>query len=228
MLGLLAMSALGAVALAPAGAEEPKKCGVEKPTHWAFCYGSNNEEMGKPVQKASGTGGVSLLAATIGVEAKFECESNNFAAELESSGKGKGTFTLLKCKETKPAHCKLTAAEEKEIKFSFTESLIGKPEKSVTPEAEFVGAGAGEEVFKLEIEHATNECVIVEQAYKVTGRQDAELPKAEESLTEHEIVATKLGSNLKIGGNSASFSSTDKVKLSSPHEGSTWYIGLGA
>jgi len=226
-LSLLAVSALSAIVLATAGAEESKKCGVESPTHWAFCYSSNKEEIGSPAQKASGTGGVSTLAATIGAEAKFECKDNTFTAELESSGKGKGTITLLDCKETTPEHCKLTAAEEKEIKLSFTESLIGKLEKPGKPEAEFSGTGPGEEIYKLEIEHETSECPIPSGGYRVTGKQDAELPKAEESLEVHEIVAKKSGSKLKVGENEASLSSTAKVKLSSSHESAPWYVGLG-
>jgi len=225
-LGLLVAFALSAVVLAPALAEESKKCGVPTPTRWVFCYG-NGEEMGKPVQTISGTGGVAKLTATIGAEARFECKENSLVAELESGGKGGGTITLLKCKETKPLHCRLTAAEEKEVKLSFTESLIGKLEKGKS-EAEFTGTGSGEEVINLEIEDETSECSIPAGKYKVTGKQDAELPNAEEHLTEHEIVATKAGSKLKVGGNEASLSSTTKVKMSSSHEGSwAWYVGLG-
>lgn len=225
-LGLLTAVLLSVVVLAPALAEESKKCEIASPTHWVFCY-STKEEMGKPVQKVSGGGGVSMLAATIGSEAKFECKEDTFAAELESSGKGKGTITLLNCKETKPLHCKLSAAEEKEMKIHVSESLIGKLEKPGEPEAEFTGAGAGEELITLEIEHESNECPIPAGGYKVTGKQDAELPKAEESLAEHEIIAKKTGSKMKIGGNEASLSSTAKVKLLAPHEGAAWYVGLG-
>jgi hypothetical protein len=225
-LGLLAAVALGAVVLAPALAEEPKKCEITSPTHWVFCY-NTKEEMGKPVQKISGGGGVSVLTATIGSEARFECKENTLVAELESSGKSKGTITLLNCKETKPLHCRLSAAEEKEIKIHVLESLIGKLEKPGEPEAEFTGAGAGEELITLEIEHAPNECPIPAGGYKVTGKQDTELPKAEESLAEHEVIAKKISSKMKIGGNEASLSSASKVKLLAPHEGAAWYVGLG-
>ena len=224
-LGLLAAFGLSAVVLTPALAE-PKKCGVPNPTHWAFCYG-NGEEMGS--QKAEGSGGTAVLVATIGAEARFECEGSTLVAELESSGKGKGTITLHKCKETKPEHCRLTAAEEKEIELHFAESLVGVVKKGEAPEAEFAGTGSGEEIYNLTIEDETSGCTIPAQSYKVTGKQGAELPKAEESQTEHEVVAKKSLSNLKVGGNEASLSSTDKVKLSSSHGGSwAWYIGLGA
>jgi hypothetical protein len=228
---LLAAFALSVVALAVveagAGAEEPKKCGVASPTTWAFCYGGTKEEIGTPAQLASGSGGVAILAATIGSEVKIECKENTLTAELKSSGKGGGTLTLLKCKETKPLHCKITAAEEKEINIPLKEALTGKLETPGTPEAVFTGTGAGEELITLELERETTECPVTAGQYKVTGKQNAELPKAEEALVEHEFIAKKSGSNFKIGGNEATLSVADKLKLSSPHEGATWYIGLG-
>jgi hypothetical protein len=224
-LGLLAALAVSAVALAPAGAEESKKCGVSSPTRWVFCY-NNKEEFSGP-QNVEGTGGVSILAATIGAaEAEFECKEVKLVAELEAEGKGGGTITLSKCKETKPAHCKLSNAEEKEIKLKFAESLIGKLEKGKS-ETELSGTGPSEEISKLNIEHETSECAIVAGGYKVTGKQDAELPSVETLLVEHEVVAAKSGSHFKIGGNEASLSSTIKIKLSTTHVGETWYVGLG-
>ena len=113
-LSLLAAFAVSAVVL-PSALAEPKKCATGS-THWVFCY-NNNEEMS--LQKAEGSGGKAVLASTAGGESKFECETSTLTAELESLGKGKGTLTLHTCKETKPEHCRLTAAEEKEIKLPF-------------------------------------------------------------------------------------------------------------
>jgi hypothetical protein len=228
---LLAAFALSVVALAGvqagAGAEEPKKCGVGSPTTWAFCYAPSKEEIGAPVQLATGSGGVAILAATIGSEVKIECKENTLTAELKSSGKGVGTLTLFKCKETKPAHCRITAAEEKEINIPLKESLTGKLETPGTPEAVFTGTGAGEELITLVLERETTECPVTEGSYKVTGKQNTELPEAEKPLVEHEFIAKKSGSNFKIGGNEATLSVTDKVKLTTTHEGSMWDIGLG-
>ncbi len=119
--------------------------------------------------------------------------------------------------------------EEKEIELPFTESLTGKLEKPGKPKAVFTGTGPDEEFAAIAIEHASSECPISAGSYKITGKQDAELPEAESSLAEHEVVAKKTLSDLKIGGNEVTLSATDKVKLSSSHDGSsTWYVGLGA
>jgi hypothetical protein len=223
ILALLATFVLSAVVLTPALAE-PKKCAAGS-THWVFCY-NNNEEMSS--QKVEGSGGKAVLASTIGGEAKFECETSTLTAELESLGKGKGTITLHTCKETKPEHCRLTEAEETEIKLPFVESLTSEYKKGVPPEAAFAGTGSGEEIYNLMIEHESSACPIPAGKYKITGKQETELPNAEESLTEHEIVAKKSLSDLKVGGNEASLSATDKVKMSSSHGGSlAWYVGLG-
>jgi hypothetical protein len=223
-LSVLAALVLSAVVLVPAAVGGPKTCGSSS-TSWVFCY-NNNEEVTS--QKVEGTGGVAKLAVTIGIEAKFECESNSLAAELESSGKGKGTITLHKCKETSPEHCRLSAAEEKEIKISFVESLVGKLETGKA-EAEFTGAQTGEEVVKITLEHENSECAISSGSYKITGKQGAELPGVEGSSEEHEFIATKELSDMKLGGNEVSLSSTTKVKLSSSHDGSSdWYVGFGS
>ena len=219
---LLGAFVVSAVVLAPAMAE-PKKCGSTS-TSWVFCYG-NNEEMSN--QKVEGSGGLAVLTATIGAEAKVECESSTLVAELESSGKGKGTITLHKCTEIKPKHCRLTAEEENEIKLAFAESLTGKLEAGKS-EAQFAGTGSGEEIYNLEIEAETGECMD-SGGYTITGKQGSELPGAETSAEAHETIATKLLGKLKIGGNSASLSAADKLKMSSSHDGSlAWYVGLGS
>lgn len=225
--GLLVVSAVSAIMLTSAGAEGPKKCGVASPTHWAYCYGSNNEEMGGTTQDASGTGGTGKLVARLnGAEAKFECSSTSISEELKAGGKAGGTMKLFGCKETKPANCVLTKAEEKEIELPFAGSLIGKLEKSGDPEAVMAGTGSGEEVGTITIEHA-GECPIPADTYTVTGKQYVEVTKAEEALATHEQVATKANSDFKVGENSASLEGTDTVKLTTTNEGATWYLGLG-
>jgi hypothetical protein len=224
------MLTLGAIVLAPAGAEETKKCGVPSPTHWAYCYGGTNEEMGKPsVQDASGTGGKAVMTGTIGgVSASFECASSSLGAEFESGGKGKGKVILTECKETAPAHCRLSLSEENEIEMHFSQSFAGKVEKSGKPEAVLSGTGGGEEIYDMELEDETSACQIPAGGYKITGKQTSEPLKAETSATEQELVISKSGSDFKIGGNEVTLSDTFKVKLTGTHGGASWYLGLGA
>lgn len=226
--GLLVVSAVSAIMLTSAGAEGPKKCGVASPTHWAYCYGSNNEEMGGTTQDASGTGGIGVLDADIGgASATFECSSTSVTEELEAEGKAKGTMKLSGCKETAPAHCVLTEQEEEEIKLPFKGTLTGKLEKGGKPEAVMAGTGSGEEIGIITIQHSSTECPIPAEGYKVAGKQNVEIKNAEEALGEHEQVATKAKSDFGIGGNSASLEGTDQVKLKTTHEGAAWYLGLG-
>jgi hypothetical protein len=221
---LLAAFSLAAVLLAPAGAEEPKKCGVESPSHWVYCY-SNNDEIGNPVQDVSGTGGLVTMVANMGVEVRIECEKSTLAAELEPEGTGGGTLTLHNCEETNPAFCRLTKAEEKEIALQFAATLTGELSPGHVV-ADFSGTGVGEEIYELQIEDETSECAIPEGNYKITGKQKTELPSGESSLVEHEIVAKKSGSEWKIGESKATLSTKLKVKLSSTHEGESWHVGL--
>jgi hypothetical protein len=221
---LLAALAVGAVVLAPAGAEEPKKCGVESPTHWVFCY-SSKEEIGKPVQAITGTGGTAKVVASIPTETKIECEKSSLAGDLEPEGTGGGTLTLSKCKMTKPAHCRLTEAEESQIQLDFATSLSGKL-KAGDVEAAFAGTGPAEEIYVLTVDENGGECAEA-GSYVVNGKQATELPSAESSLVEHEMVTRKTGSTFKIGEYNATLTTTLKVKLSSTHVGEGWYVGLG-
>lgn len=227
IVGTLVVAMVSAIVLASAGAEEPKKCGVASPTHWGYCYGSNNDEV-SAVQDASGTGGTAKLVADIGgAEAKFECSSTSIAEELQAGGKAGGTMKLFGCKETKPAHCVLTEQEEEEIKLPFKGTLTGKLETGGNPEAPLGGTGGAEEIGNITIEHSSTECPIPVASYKVDGKQYVEIKNPEEALVEHEQVATKANSDFSVGENSASLEGTDTLKLKTTHEGATWYLGLG-
>jgi hypothetical protein len=83
------------------------------------------------------------------------------------------------------------------------------------------GTRSGEELTTLTI--AGGSCIIA-GTYTVSGLQTVELPSGKTSLVEHEIVAKKSGSKLKLGTESVSLSSTAKVHLAS---GSSWLIMSG-
>jgi hypothetical protein len=83
------------------------------------------------------------------------------------------------------------------------------------------GTGPGEELTTYTVAGAA--CSVA-GTYKLTGLQTVEFPSGEISLVEHEIVAKKSGSKLKLGTEPLSLSSKAKVHLASS---SSWLIMLG-
>jgi hypothetical protein len=163
---------------------------------------------GKQVTEATnveGTSGLALLAGVIGgVEVKIECVKDTFTGTIETGGKGSATLLLKECSETKPVNCKVPATIEGKLKSK----LIG----SATPEMEFEATTAEGAISEIVISGAG--CAIP-GTYALKGSQICELPKAEEEAVEHEAVCKKLKSKLKLGPEAASFSNTEKAKLTS-------------
>lgn len=169
---------------------------------------------GKQVTEATnieGTSGHSLLASKVGTaEVLVECGKDTFTGTVEAAGKSTATLLLKECVETKPSTCKVPATIEGKLK----DKLIG----SSTPEDEFEATKAEGTISEIVISGA--ECAIT-GTYLLKGAQACELPKGEEELAEHEVVCKKSGSKLKLGTESASFSSTEKGKMTS---GKTWSV----
>ncbi|HWY17380.1 MAG TPA: hypothetical protein VNY27_01575 [Solirubrobacteraceae bacterium] len=217
LLSLLAAFAISAIASASASA----RCGGPNPTHWVFC---NNEEpmkeLGTPPEFALGLGGLQLLEGKVtGVAAKFHCLDVHILAWLLLLGNFHALLIYLHCIEIKPSGCKLSTAQEKEIKTKLLPGRtipLGAPLGS-PPQMEVKGAGATEEFVALEVEkNGTMECAIPTGNYSVTGNQVVELPEPESMKVNHELVATKANSHLSIGGTAgASYSGTALVHLGS-------------
>lgn len=216
LMGLLAVVVVGAVASASASAAESCTSGT---THFLFCNDNQEPLTGSSVL---GTSGLALLTGHLaGAEAKFDCKSDDFKATLGALGTGTGLILFLNCTEEKPAKCKLSSADEKEIDAKFAVQ-----QNSVTL-ATFTGSGTGEEFVALHVESVseTEKCA-VPGTYPVTGKQIANTPKGASSLVNQEIVATKANSILKIGTEpNAGFSST----TSNTHltNGLAWLVMLG-
>jgi hypothetical protein len=200
LLGLLAVLAVGAVASASASAES-----CTGGTNIVFCDHVGGTLVGELVL---GTSGLALLASIVGgAEAKFHCLSDDFHGTLGKLGASTGLILFLNCKEEKPAGCKLSTNQEKEINATFTAQQLSA---TLTT---FTGSKAGEEFTKLEVVGVG--CSIVGN-YAVTGKQHVETPKGASSLLNQELVAKKGGSLLKLGVEAASFSSiTSNAKLES-------------
>ncbi len=157
-----------------------------------------------------GTSGVSLLATTVaGVKAEIECTQDTLTGKVETGGNGSTTLLLKKCTESKPAHCSVPETIEGKLK----DKLIG----TGTPEELFEAASGGT-ISEIKITGA--ECAI-SGVYPLKGTQTCELPKAEEEVAEHETACKTSGSKLKIGEVTATFSSVEKVKLTS---GKKWAV----
>ena len=215
LLGLLAVLAVGAVASASASADS-----CTGGSHWVFCNDNQEPLLNETVLGLSST---SVLASRIGgSEFKFECADDHFAATLEHLGGFSGLILFLNCTETLPTGCKLSTKQEKEIDAIFTAQLEG------TELATFTGnKGDGKGFTTLEV----TSCAI-EGTYEVSGSQMVELPEGGKPKVEHEMVAKKSQSSLRLGFEKASFSSTEK----NAHLGGTanmanlnlaWLIMLG-
>jgi hypothetical protein len=182
-------------------------------TRSVFCFQNNNEIRS---EEALGTSGVSKLEAKIGGAAlRIECANGKGSGLLEALGAGKGLSELSTCSVTEPANC--TVSQPILVKG------VGQLSTGMMPATGLVTGAAGAEEFTT-LTVAGTGCS-VPGSYQVTGLQTVELPKGEESLVEHEVVAKKAGSKLKLGVESASFSSTAKVHLAS---GLAFLVMLGS
>jgi hypothetical protein len=151
-----------------------------------------------------GTSGLSLIAGTVsGVEVRIECPQDTLTGSAESGGHGKSTVLLKKCVVTKPTGCTTNLTIEAKANSTLLESA-GKLYE------ELIGSGASEELAKIVIEGSG--CPAA-GSYALDGKQTCELPIGGEVLVEHEVVCKKTSSNLKMAGNTASLSSTEKVKM---------------
>ena len=162
-----------------------------------------------------GTGGTAVFASHLGgSEAKFECPSNDFNVTLESLGAGTGLILFLGCKETAPVGCELSAKQEKEIDVRFTAQLESATLATLT------GSKGGSEFTTLEIVGCS-----LAGNYTVTGSQMVEIPEGGTSKVDHEVIAKKSQSKLKLGVELASFSSTTNNAMLSG--GLAWLVMSG-
>jgi hypothetical protein len=188
-LAVFVVFAVGAVASASASADS-----CTGGTHWVFCNDNNETLLNETVL---GTYGTAIFASHLGgTELKFECSSGDFEALLEHLGGGTGLILFLGCKETAPAGCSLSSTE---VHVTFTFQVEG------TELATFTGNknGTAHELFQLTMTGCS-----IAGSYTVTGTQMVELRSGGVSKVEHEIVAKKSQSNLKLGVETMSFSSS--------------------
>jgi hypothetical protein len=206
LLSMFAVLSVGAIASSSASAA----CSGGSKS--VFCLSSNNTEVAAG-ENALGTSGLSVLEGHAGGAAlKIDCKDDTFSGELKALGGSSGEIQFLGCTVVEPTGC--VVAEP--IKAVFTDQLS----ENIMPASDlFKGSGPEEEFSTLKI----TVCSIA-GSYPVTGLQTVELPGGETAAIEHPVVAKKAGSKLKIGVETASFSSTALVKLES---GASWLVMLG-
>jgi hypothetical protein len=211
LLGLLAVAAVSVVATASTSTPASASGCSKVKTAPGYCV------EGAPLENATaeieGTNnGESTLKTTMGgVASEVKCEKGKVKGTIEGGaagavGKLAMTDTFEKCTLSKPANCKISEQDEKEIK---TASLAGElvltsgrledklKSKSSTFAVVVVGA-------------QNNLCVIThvgeEEVVPITGSQLCEVDKgnteAETEAKTHKIVCKVSGSHLEIGTSS--------------------------
>jgi hypothetical protein len=234
LLGLLAVLAVSLVATALA-TEPPAKCGgkVEKVPDYCVSGFELENAKGESISgKVESTNGSSILKTTIAsTTAEIKCEKGKSTGSIEDGvagtmGKSKAKITFEGCKLLKPANCRLTLEDEKEIPTTELKGELaltaGRVEDKLEPKEGAAFAG-------ISIEGKEPSCVIAEvekpETYNVTGSQLCEIDKANtEAETEaiaHKIICKTSGSGLKIGGNKAEMTNEATVKLIS---GKKWSV----
>lgn len=220
LLGLLAMFAVGAASAASAAAEGCSDGGTKN----LFCTFPGNVEIHELA--VEGESGLSVLAATISaLEVKIHCKDDRFVGALHLLGLATGVVDFLGCTVERPRGCAVQDGAEHPglvLAFVHIQLLANLMEGELLALATGNGTGGeAEEFAKIEI---TGEGCGFAGTFPITGLQILELPEGGSGKVEHEIVAKKANSKLRIGGSTASFSSTAKVHLDSDE---SWLIMLG-
>ena len=234
--GLLAMLVVGVVASASA-TEPPAKCGGTVASVPDYCIEGFELEnaKGEPVsENVEGTNGKSTLKTTIAmVKTEIECQKGKSTGTIEDGvggtvGKSTVTMTFEECKLLKPASCRLTAADEKEIETTELKGELaltaGRIEDKLEPKEDPFAA--------ISIEGKESSCVLAhvgeEKVVSVTGSQLCEVDKsnieAEIETEKHKIICKTSGSGLKIGGNKAEMTNESTVILSGSKAHDSWSI----
>ncbi len=213
LLGLLAVSVVGVVSAGSASADS-----CNGGTHVVFCTSPGNLPL--VGETALGLGALALFASTVGgLEAKGHCSDFHGTGTLGQLGAATGLALFLHCKMERPAGCKLSAANEKELDVKFTVQL------QTTGLALLTGSGTGEEFTNLTLESKPGETCVINGSVNVTGKQMVEVSTgAAVNLT---ITAKKSESFLKLGNSVGTFSGVAQVHLGGANIGSAWLVMSG-
>lgn len=206
LLSMFAVFAIGAMASASASADS-----CNGGSHWIFCILSTN----LPIHNlaASGESGLSLLEGKVGITTVLlHCKDDKFAGTLKLLGLAEGEIDFLNCTVEQPATCSVSSLILADVHIQVLSATTGLATGNKA-------GGAANEFTSVTLSNCS-----IAGTYTITGTQEIEFPKGGEGLVEHEIVAKKGGSKLKLGSEPASFRSTAKVHLDSNE---AWLIMAG-
>lgn len=189
-------------------------------------------------EEVEGTGGVSILKATVAsTPAEVECLKNKSVGSIEggaagTAGKSKTTIIFEGCKLLAPTNCKLTAADTKEIETTELKGELvltgSKVEDKLEPKSGAAFAG-----ISIEGKEAKEPvCAIAEvgkpKTFNVTGSQLCEVnagkAEAETETEKHKLICKDAGSSLKLGGNKAEITDEATVELSGVKAHDSWSV----
>jgi hypothetical protein len=230
LLGLVALVVVGVIA-STSGAEPPAATCSAVTTAPGYCVGE--VPLVSASEKFEGTNsGESIFKATISsVKSEIKCSAGKSKGFIEGGaagtvGKSTLTNTFETCKMIKPANCKLSAADEKEIETAELKGALTLTAGRIEDKLESKTA-----VFApIAIEGKESTCVISHvgevKTFSVIGSQLCEIDanntaaEKEAGTTTHKIICKPAGSNLEVGG-PAEITSEANVKLVS---GKIWSV----
>lgn len=211
LLGLLAM--FGVVSVGFASADS-----CTGGTSQVFCTSPGNLPL--VGESTLGTGGLALFVSILGgLEAKFHCPNFDSTGTLGKLGASTGLLLFLGCKEEKPAGCKLSPDDEREIDAEYS------AQQETAGLALLTGSHAGEAFTGLQIENKPGETCASTGSFSVKGRQMVETSTG--AAVAQTVTAKKSESFLKLGAETASFSGVAKVHLGGTNKGLGWLVMNG-
>jgi hypothetical protein len=167
--------------------------------------------------KQSGT--AKLTSTLNGSEVLIECTSGSGTGKIEPGGKSTASIKYEGCSMSKPAGCKLTAAEAKEIKPT---GLVDQLAGTTGAFTDSFSPASGTEFVAIAFEKCTS--TLNNGSHVVSGCAAAKASEAENVIGTLEFPATVGGCTLSFAGNAAMITARDEVELSGPNKGGTFGI----
>jgi hypothetical protein len=162
-----------------------------------------------------GSGTTKIEGVLNKVKVTVKCGKAGMSGSLEGEGKSTNTFEYKECKLLEKEK-ELTGCQVAEpLVFNKAKgAIIGKEENESELPVEYkLTAHEGTELTKIKITEKEKGKCAETGTYSVLGSQICKLPSGEEELKEHEVECAAGGSKLTIGGEKATITGTDTIKV---------------